>query len=333
MRVTKPFIAAAAMAASALVLSGCSIDGADSSGASPELTVAGCEASNVAYITSATSVAFWRSLSVGIQDAAAEASAEVTVYDSDNSQSKQLQNAQDAITAGVDAIILSPTDTASAPAVLDAASAAGVPVIIADIGTDSGDYVSLIKTDNVAAAEGAGEELVAALQAAGFDEGEVGIIGISQTRQNGKDRTEGFSGPIEAAGYTIVPLLESADYTRSESLGFTQDLLAGHPDLLGIFTEHDEATQGALTAIDGAETPIVVGFDGSPDTLASIKAGDVAAAAMQQPVLMGQEAFTAACSFLDGESVDAEISVETILVTTENVLAIEDQVQDTVFKE
>lgn len=315
----------------ALALTGCSMDSGNES--KPVASSAGCDGASVAYITSATSVSFWRSLSLGIKDAASDKNIKVTDYDSDNSQSKQLQNAQDAITSGVDLIILSPTDSASAPAVLEAAKNAQIPVVIADIGTESGEYATLIKTNNVAAAETAGEYLVEQLKAEGHKNGEVAIIGISQTRQNGKDRTNGFTEQIENAGFKVVQLLESADYTRSEGLGFTQDLIAGNPNLIGLFTEHDEATQGALTALDGAVEPTLVGFDGSPDTLQAIKDGTLAGAVMQQPVLMGQEALKAACGILDGESVSKEVMVDTILVTKENVLDIEDEVQNTVFKE
>jgi ribose transport system substrate-binding protein len=329
----KSIIAAASLLALTVTLAGCSVDGSNTANTDASAPSAGCADASVAYITSAMSVSFWRSMSVGISDAADANNMTVTSYDSDNSQSKQLQNAQDAVTAGADLIILSPTDSASAPAVLDVAAAAGIPVVIADIGTDSGDFASFVKTDNGAAAENAANYLVEQLRAAGINSGKIGIIGISQTRQNGKDRTGGFSAPVEAAGYTIVPLLESADYTRSESLGFAQDLLAANPDMVGFFTEHDEATQGALAAIDGASSPILVGFDGSPDTLQAIKDGGVAGAAMQQPVLMGAKALDTGCSILDGESVEKTIMVDTILVTKENVLDIEGEVQDTVFKE
>lgn len=329
----KRTFAITAASALAVTLAGCSVDGQTDSGADAGSdTVTACQDANIAYLTPAMSISFWRSLSIGVEDAA-DGVANVTVYDSDNSQSKQLQNAQDAITSGVDGIIISPTDSASAPAVLEIAAEAGVPVVIADIGTESGDYVSFVKTDNEAAAEEAGAYLVEQLQAEGIDSGEVAIIGISQSRQNGKDRTNGFTGPVEAAGYEVVTLLESADYTRSEGLTFTQDLLSGYPDLVGIFTEHDEASQGALTALDGAETPLLVGFDGSPDTLQSLKDGTMAAAAMQQPVLMGSASFDAMCSYLDGDDVDEEIAVSTVFVTRENVEDIEAEVQDTVFKE
>lgn len=322
------------LALSTVALAGCSVDGQGESNASGSGTsnATGCEGTNIAYLSPVKSVSFWRSLSVGVEGAA-EGTAKVTVYDADNSQSKQLQNAQDAVTSGADAIILSPTDSGSAPAVLDIAAEANVPVVIADIGTESGDYVSYVKTDNTVAAEEAGAHLVEELKADGITSGEIAIVGISQSRQNGKDRTAGFTEVVEQAGFNVVTLLESKDYTRSEGLTFTQDLLSGYPDLVGIFSQHDEATQGALTALGGDLTPVLVGFDGSPDTLQALKDGTISGSAMQQPVLMGEAAFGAVCSYLDGETVEEETLVPTVFVSRDNVLDLEAEVQDTVFKE
>lgn len=325
-----------------LALMGCSSAGSDSgsteSGSTepepPTDNAAGtCDGANVAYITPGLSIPFWRSLAVGVGRATTEVGATVTDYDSDLSASTQLQNAQDAITAGVDAIIISPTDSSSAPAVLELAAAGGVPVVIADIGTDSGEYLSFIKTDNIAGAAAAGNYLVEVLQKDGITEGEIGIVGISQARQNGKDRTQGFTEVVEAAGYTVLPLLESADYTRSEGMTLAQDLLTAHPNMVGLFTEHDEATQGALTAFKavGASNTVIVGFDGSPDTLAAIEAGTLGGAAMQQPVLMGREAMNAVCANLSGETVEDLVMVDTVMVTGDNVAEVKDSLMDNVF--
>ncbi len=295
----------------------------------------GCDGAEIAYITPGLNVPFWRSLSAGVKREAEAAGATVTDFDSKNSNSTQFQNAQDAITAGASAIIISPTDSASAPAVLELAAEAEVPVFIADIGTDEGEFVSFIKTDNVAGAADAGTYLVEQLNAKGITSGEIGMIGISQTRQNGKDRTQGFSDVVTEAGFTILPLLESNDYTRSEGLRFGQDLIVGSPEMVGMFSQHDEASQGAITAIEGADASdiVLVGFDGSPDTFQSITDKKMAGAAMQQPVLMGQEAFKAACTHLGGGTPEKEVIVNTVLVTQDNVDDVKAEVEDKVFAE
>lgn len=337
----------ALLAVAALALAGCS--GADSGKAeeaeAPEQTATeeteaaeapGCEGANVAYITPAMSVPFWRSLSAGVKRGAEDAGMKVTDYDSDLSASTQLQNAQDAITSGVDAIIISPTDSASAPAVLDVAADAGVPVFIADIGTDSGDFVTFVKTDNVGGAAAAGEYLVEVLNEQGITSGNIGMVGISQSRQNGKDRTQGFTEVVEGAGFKVLELLESEDYTRSEGLTLAQDLITANPDMVAIFTQHDEATLGALTAIETAGLTgklLIVGFDGSTDTFEAIESGVLAGASMQQPVLMGEEAAKAVCAYLNGDTPEETVFVDTIMVTDKNVETLRDEVADKVFAE
>ena len=62
-----------------------------------------------------------------------------------------------------------------------------------------------------------------------------------------------------------------------------------------------------------------------------IKQGKLAAASMQQPVLMGRIAMEVGLKHLRGEEVEKETSVPTILVTPENVEEIESQLEDTVF--
>jgi ABC-type sugar transport system substrate-binding protein len=127
----------------------------------------------VAYLTPGLNVPFWKYLSDGIKQTAAQLAAdngvtiEVTDYDSTNDPSIQLQNAQDAITRAVDVIIISPTDSATAPAVLEAAAEASIPVVIADIGTDEGDYVSFVISTNEQGAYEAGQVLMTELAAKG----------------------------------------------------------------------------------------------------------------------------------------------------------------------
>lgn len=294
------------------------------------------ESYQIAYITPGLNVPFWKYLSDGIKQSAAASGAtvEVTDYDSRNDAATQLQNAQDAITRGVDAIIISPTDSSTAPAVLELAAESGVPVIIADIGTDSGDYVSFVISSNEQGAYEAGQVLVEQMKAAGWEGSDVVMITISQARINGQNRTKGFTRALEEGGSKVVQYLESKDYTRAEAQQQALDLLTANPEARGFFTQHDEATLGAWTAIEdsGKENDIVlVGFDGSPESVELIRAGKLKAASMQQPVLMGRMSFDVTLKHLRGEEVEKETEVPTILVTPENLADVEATLADTVF--
>jgi Periplasmic binding protein domain len=59
---------------------------------------------------------------------------------SHNDAQTQLKNAQDAIARGVAGIVISPTDSSTCPSVLALAQKANIPVVIADIGTNEGEY-------------------------------------------------------------------------------------------------------------------------------------------------------------------------------------------------
>lgn len=293
------------------------------------------EGFRIAYMTPALHIPFWKDIADGIRDEAALVSG-VTIINSDSklSAATQFQNAQDLIVSGIDAIIISPTDSASCPAVLEVAAENNVPVFICDIGTDSGTFTAFVATDNTKGSKEAGEYFLKVANQRGIRGGEVAMIGISQARQNGKDRTAGFKQALEGSGFSVTTLLECKDYTRSESMNLAQDILTAKPKLVGLFTQHDEANLGVMPAKETAgvmNSLIHVGFDGSPETVEAIKKGQIAAAAMQQPVLMGREAFKAAYAYLTGKPFEKLIVVDTILVTAENVYDVEPLLEDNVY--
>jgi len=306
----------------------------------PSVARAQDESYEIAYLTPGLNVPFWKYLSDGIkQQAATDAEAtgatiNVTDYDSRNDASLQLQNAQDAITAGVDLIIISPTDSSSAPTVLDLAAENNVPVVIADIGTDEGDYVSFVISTNEQGAYEAGQVLMKKMADMGCESGDVLMITISQARLNGQNRTKGITKAVEEAGGHIVQFLQSKDYTRAEAQTQASDMLSANPQACGFFTQHDEAALGAFAALQEsgrADEVAFASFDGSPESVELIKQGKLAGASMQQPVLMGRISMEVGLKHLRGEEVEKETSVPTILVTPENVDEIESQLQDTVF--
>jgi len=292
-------------------------------------------ATTIAYMTPALSIPFWKDIADGLQQQADKiGNIKIIASDSRLSAETQLKNAQDLITSGVNAIVISPTDSASCPAVLELAKKAKVPVVICDIGTDSGEYAAFVISDNYGGANAAGKYLVGEMKKKGSLGGEVAVITISLARQNGRDRTEGFKAALNPTGSKVVGLLECKEYTRAESMRYTQDLLTAHPKLRGFFTEHDEANLGSLPAFDtaGKLGQIVhVGFDGSPEAVQAIKDGRLAAASMQQPVLMGRKALDAAVAVLAGKPVQKKVVVPTILVTKENVAQVEPTLMNTVY--
>jgi ABC-type sugar transport system substrate-binding protein len=157
---------------------------------------------DIVYLTPGLDLPFWRYLSKGIENVAKAKGFGYQALDSHNNPQTQLQNAQDSIAKGVAGIVISPTDSSTAPSVLQLAKQANIPVVIGDIGTNSGDYESFIISDNYEGAHGVGKALAEALKAKDWLGGTVGIVAISQARKNGQARTKGFRDGLKEGGFT-----------------------------------------------------------------------------------------------------------------------------------
>src|ERR1700750_1273233 len=70
---------------------------------------------DIVYLTPGLDLPFWRYLSKGIENVAKAKGFGYQALDSHNNPQTQLQNAQDSIAKGVAGIVISPTDSSTAP--------------------------------------------------------------------------------------------------------------------------------------------------------------------------------------------------------------------------
>ena len=293
------------------------------------------EKGELVYMTPGLDLAFWRYVSEGVKSVAEEEGYGFAALDSTNDPQTQLQNAQDAVARGVAGIILSPTDSSTAPAVLQLAQDNGIPVVIADIGTDSGEYVSVIGSNNYEGASGVGAALAAAMTEAGKADATVGIVGISQARLNGQARTQGFRDAMAEGGVSgDAGLQQMQAYTADETFKFTQDMITANPGMGGMFVQTDGPTLGALRAIKAARMDgdvMVAAFDGIPEFVPLLQSGELVVSGMQQPYLMGVRSAEAMVEHLGGGTPEKEITVPILIVTSDNIEEMLPTITETVF--
>jgi simple sugar transport system substrate-binding protein/ribose transport system substrate-binding protein len=299
------------------------------------LTGASAQTKEIVYLTPGLDLPFWRYLSKGIESVAKKEGYSYTALDSHNNAQTQLSNAQDAIARGVAGIAISPTDSSTAPSVLALASRAHIPVVVADIGTNSGDYVSFVISDNKEGAYGVGKALAEALKEKGWTDGSIGLITISQARKNGQARTAGFREAMKEAGITKeAGLQQMQSYTADETFKFTQDMLTANPNMRGMFIQTDQPTIGALRAIKAAHrdgTLLVAAFDGIPEFVDLLKKGEIVASGMQQPYLMGVRSGESLVTAIKGGKPEKEILVPIVIATSKNIDQILPTIKETVF--
>lgn len=277
---------------------------------------------SLAYLVSDIRIPFWEIMSRGVKKQAREYGYEVTVYSAHNLAKQEMSNTIQAIRSGVTGIIVSPTNSSACVTILEFANRAGIPVVIADIGTESGEYVSYISSDNFQGAYEIGKVLTKKLQSLNWQDGTVGIISIPQERENGKARTAGFMKALEEANIKGAGLRQQIDFSYQETYDFSIQLIKENPEMRAIWLQGSDRYQGALDAIQDSGKKgevLLLTFDAEPEFLEMIPQQTLVGSAMQQPYLMGADAVKTLEAHLQGKPVDKEIKLPILAVSEENI--------------
>lgn len=308
-----------AAVAVALVGTGC---GSSSDSDSGSATSDGSGAETIGLSMPNTTDPFWISMIKGAEDEAAKSGVDLQVEAANNDTGTQTNQVESLITNKVDGLILVPNDaTGSSSAVLKA-NAADVPVFEADSTTESGEYESFISSNNSKGGEMIGEFLAKEVL---HGKGQVGILAFDQFSSTA-DRVKGFEAAIaKYPGIEIVRKLES-DVTRDKARRDTENLIAGFPDLNGIFASVGSDTAiGAVQALQAAqrEDVKVVSFDSIPESRQLVLDGTPLAGEVAQfPYLLGVLSVQTAVNSLAGKPTPERVEVPIVVTSEENLVDV-----------
>ena len=260
---------------------------------------------------------FWAAVEAGAKAKGAELGVEVIVVapPAESDVQAQITQIEDLIAQKVDGIALAPTDPNALAPVVDAAKAAGIPVVFVDTrGINEG--VTFIGTNNEVGAALAADFMCKNLPAGS----EVAILQGLISQSTGQARADGSKKGLEACGLKVVAE-QTAEWDRAKGLAVTENILAGNPNIKGIFGSNDNMALGAVEALKAAAKladVMVVGFDANPDAAASILAGEMTASVAQAPANMGGFGIQALVDLKAGKTLEPWIDTGTVLVTKEN---------------
>lgn len=273
-------------------------------------------AQSVGLAVSTLNNPFFVDLKEGAEAKAAELGLTLRVVDAQDDPARQLAGIEDLIAAGVDVILINPTDSAAVvPAVL-AANRAGIPVITVDRAADGGLVVSHIASDNVLGGRMAAELIV---ERAGGQAKVVELEGIPGTTA-ARERGQGFNEVMGQHPGMVVVARQEAGFDRARGLTVMENILQAQPEIHFVFAHNDEMALGALVAIEAAGRAgqiQVVGFDATDDAVRAVSQGRMLATVAQQPRLMGALGVETAVKVLAGQPVDAFIPVPLTLVVAD----------------
>ncbi|WP_249630135.1 substrate-binding domain-containing protein [Streptococcus uberis] len=300
-----------------LLLGACGKTGLGNSSASSskEVTKKAAKDLKLGVSISTTNNPYFIAMKDGLDKFAGEKKVSLKVADAQDDAARQVDDIQNFISQNVDAILINPVDSKAVVSSIKAANSANIPVILIDRGSEGGDVLTTVASDNVEAGKMAAEFVVKELgeKAKAFELS--GVPGASAT----VDRGKGFN-KIAKTKLDILSS-QSANFDRAKALNTAQNMIQGHKDVQVIFAQNDEMALGAAQAVKsaGLKDILIVGIDGQPDAHDAIKNGDITATIAQQPAKMGEIAIQAAIDHYQGKKVKKTTVSPIYLVTKETV--------------
>lgn len=236
----------------------------------------------------------------------------------DNAQ--QIQMIETAINDGANVIIISVNDATACNDALQSALDAGIKIIYVDA-TSTIEPSATFATDNFAAGEQAGKEMLKYLKEAKLESGTIGIVSAQAGVQSCIDRVDGFVKAFEGTKFTMGEV----QYSDGDAVKAQEQTAALINDgVIGVYGANDGATNGVGNAIKeanaGGKHILGVGFDNSSSNRALVTDGAILAFMAQNPNVMGEKAIQAAVDLLEGKKLtETKVDTGVSVVTKENV--------------
>ena len=279
------------------------------------------EGKKIVYLAPSLDIEYWQWVEDGVRLACEEFGASYTTLVAENSDSKQANNAETAVTMGFDAVVLSPVSSTSCASVLDPCEDEGIPVTIAAIGSTTDNYFCFISADDYSSGYDAGTYLCQKAKDLGGDS--IVVISLPLDRDNAKAKMAGLELACEENGVTIAQVSQTKDLTVSDSTNICNDLLTAHPEATGIYCMYEQAGLAAVDCLDIAGLTgkiAVVSSDGSPQSTVYLRDGRMAGQVVQEAVGQGYWAAVEAFKAISGLEADAHIiQTPEPLVTGDNI--------------
>lgn len=236
----------------------------------------------------------------------------------DTDKAKQVSDLEDLHAQGIDGVLIFPGDSVMvAEPIKNVFNAENIPVVITDIGVRSGDYISLIITDNYKGGQQAADYM-ATLVPKGS---KVITLDHAPTNDNGQIRQKGFEDRAKELGLVVLPEAPVPLMTLDAGRQSMEDLLVSEPDVKGAFAFNQIIIQGAYAALEQAGkagSVKLVGFDLDPVSFKMVQDGKIDALVVQDPYKMGYEGMNTVLTKLGGGEVQHDVGLGTNLLTKAN---------------
>lgn len=255
---------------------------------------------------------------------------ELQVEDAQNDVAKQLDQINNFIASGVDAIIVNPVDTSATQAMTDAAASAGVPLVYVNrqpINVDTlPDNQAFVASNEIESGTLETFEICKNLRAAGKGGGARAYVMMGElSNQAAVQRTKDVHDILGTDMCNFIEIVDeqTANWSRDQAQDLMTNWLSSGEPFDAVIANNDEMAIGAIQAMKAAGIDMasvqVGGVDATADALAAMAAGDLDVTVFQNAAGQGSGALDAALKLAAGEDVDQKVYIPFELVTPANV--------------
>jgi inositol transport system substrate-binding protein len=252
------------------------------------------------------------------------------IEDATDDVAKQLDQINNFIASGVDAIIVNAVDTNATEAMSNAAASAGVPLVYVNrqpVNMDTlPDGQAFVASNEIESGTLAAFQMCRDLRAAGKSGGASAYMLMGQlSNQAAVQRSKDFHDVIGMDMCNFITLIDeqTANWSRDEANDLMTNWISNGDPFDAVFGNNDEMALGAIQAMKAAgvsmDDVVVGGVDATSDALLSMQAGEMDVTVFQDLAGQGAGSIDTAIALINGEDVDSKVFIPFMLVTPENI--------------
>src|SRR3954465_6478013 len=205
-----------------------------------------------------------------IAEAAKHPNVELIITDGEDKTEKQVADVENLIRQEVDALLISPKESAGLTGVVEKAIDARIPVFVLDRNVDTDRYTQFVGGDNKLIGRAAGEYAVELLGGKGKAAGNVVEIWGGLGTQPAHDRHDGFHEFTDKEpGIKNLLDQQSGDWKQDQAYNIMKTALTNNEKIDLVYGHNDPMAYGAYLAAKDAgrdkDIKFIIGIDGLPD--------------------------------------------------------------------
>ncbi|WP_254604320.1 sugar ABC transporter substrate-binding protein [Leisingera sp. ANG59] len=250
---------------------------------------------------------------------------EVVFEDAQLDVARQLDQVNNFIADGYDAMVVNPVDGNATTAITQAATAAGIPLVY--VNHPPGDVDRLPEGVSFVGSNEVDSGTMQTQQVCELLGGKGNVLVMMGPLENHAAiiRTKDIHDVIATSGCSGMTVVEeqTANWSRAEAQDLMTNWLTAGVQFDAVIANNDEMAIGAILAMKAAGTSmedvVVAGIDATPDGLAALASGDLDVTVYQNAAKQGQVALQTAVSMAGGTPAERNIWIPFEPVTRENM--------------